>query len=71
MPAPDYASEIATLESALAGGEAEIENPDGSRVKYRTMSEIKAGIAYFQGKAREANAGGAAPRTTYATFGRD
>ncbi len=71
MPAPDYAEEIATLRAGLASGEAEIQTPDGARVRYRSVDEIRKAIAAFRVMADEASNGGAPTRrTTYARFER-
>jgi hypothetical protein len=64
MPAPDYATEIANLEAAVASGELTIEQ-DGERVTYRSMADLTAALSYFQ---RKANVG-AAPASSRGAFG--
>lgn len=53
MPAPDFAAEIAALETALATGELTVES-DGDRVTYRSTSDIKATLDYFRERAADA-----------------
>jgi hypothetical protein len=53
MPAPDYATEIAALESALAAGELKVES-DGEQVWYKSASDILAQLNYFRLKAAAA-----------------
>lgn len=50
MPAPDYATEIAALEDALAAGELKVES-DGDMVWYKSAADILAQIRYFRDKA--------------------
>lgn len=54
MPAPDYATEIAALEKALASGELTIE-ANGERVTYRSTADIRAALGHFQNKATANN----------------
>ena len=53
MPAPDYATEIAALESALAAGELKVES-DGDVVWYKSAGDILAQVNYFRMKAAAA-----------------
>lgn len=54
MAAPDYATEIAALEAALAAGELTVES-DGDRVTYRSTSDLLAQLRYFRDKAAAAS----------------
>jgi hypothetical protein len=54
MPAPDYATEISALESALSAGELTIEQ-DGERVTYQSASDLVKRLSYFQQKAAQAS----------------
>lgn len=54
MPAPDYATEISSLEAAAASGELTVEQ-DGERVTYRSMSDLLWALNYFKGQ-RDQNA---------------
>lgn len=54
MAAPDYATEIAALEAAMASGELRVES-DGDVVLYRSISDVKAALDYFRAKAAAAN----------------
>jgi hypothetical protein len=69
MPAPDYLTEIAALESGLASGEARVES-DGDVVVYRGVTDIMAALSYFRGKAA-AVAGTLTRRSSVAVFDRD
>lgn len=53
MAAPDYATEIAALEAALASGELTVES-DGDRVTYRSTSELITALGYYRSKAAAA-----------------
>lgn len=53
MPAPDYATEIAALETALSTGELTIEQ-DGERVTYQSASDLVKRLSYFQQRAAQA-----------------
>lgn len=55
MPAPDYAVEIASLEAALSTGELTVEQ-NGERVTYRSITDLRAGLTYFQDRAAAAAA---------------
>lgn len=72
MPAPDYAVEIAALETALGKGELEIQSGGfgGDRVTYRSVSEMLAALKYFRQQAAN-NARDAAgdSAVSYAYFG--
>jgi len=70
MPAPDYALELSQLQAGLASGEATIQGNNGNRVEYRTVSEIKEAITYFQSLAAQA-ASRVVPSVTLAQFERD
>ena len=51
MPATDnYATEIGQLRAGLASGEARVES-DGDMITYRSVGDIRAAIAYFEGLA--------------------
>lgn len=69
MPAPDYALEIAALESAAASGELTVES-NGDRVTYRSTSDLLKMLDYFRTKA---TAGAVRPisTTTLAVYERD
>ena len=54
MPAPDYATEIASLEAAAASGELTIEQ-NGERVTYRSMTDLTTALNYFKGQAAAAS----------------
>lgn len=58
MAAPDYTTEIAALEAALASGELTVEQ-DGERVTYRAVSDLVKALSHFQSKAATAAAGAA------------
>lgn len=71
MAAPDYATEIAALEAALASGELTVE-ADGQRITYRSASDIMVAINYFKGKASAAmTAADGVSSITYAAFSRE
>ncbi len=72
MPAPDYAVEIANLEAAASSGELTVEE-NGTRVTYRSMSDLMTSLTYFRGQAVLSSvATGAAPsNVTVAAFDRD
>lgn len=67
MPAPDYATEIAQLEAALAAGELKIES-DGDQLWFKSAADIIAQINYFRTKAADAGNSTARPATTVAVF---
>jgi hypothetical protein len=69
MPAPDYAAEIAALETGLASGEARVES-DGDVVVYRGITDIMAALNYFRSKAAAAS-GTLTRRSTAAIFDKD
>lgn len=46
MPAPDYASEIAALEAAMAAGELTVES-DGERVTYQNFTDLRRRLDFF------------------------
>lgn len=50
MPAPDYTSEIASLEAAIAAGELRVEQ-DGEMVIYQKIPDMVAALAYFRDRA--------------------
>lgn len=54
MPAPDYASEIASLEAAIATGELRVEQ-DGEMVIYQTTSAMITALNYFKDSAARAS----------------
>lgn len=54
MAAPDYATEIAALEAALAAGELTVES-DGDRVTYRSTSDLLAALGYYRTRAAAAS----------------
>lgn len=58
MPAPDYASEIANLETAIGSGELRVEQ-DGEMVIYQRTADMLTALNYFYDTAR-ANAAAAA-----------
>jgi len=53
MPAPDYATEIATLEGMLARGELEIQSGGfgGDRVTFRSTTDLLSALTYFKQQA--------------------
>jgi hypothetical protein len=53
MPAPDYSTEIAALEAAIAGGELTIES-DGDRVTYKSTADMLSALNYFRNQAAAA-----------------
>lgn len=55
MPAPDYASEISSLEGAIATGELRVEQ-DGEMVIYQSISAMLGALTYFRERARIATA---------------
>jgi hypothetical protein len=65
--ATDYQANIDALEEGLGNPELIVQMPDGRRVQYRTVTEIRQAIAYNQQKLAEA--AGKKSRTTYASFG--
>jgi hypothetical protein len=69
--APDPATAIAALETALASNTLEVEY-DGHKVRYESKAAILSALAYFQRKLVAPAAGQPAPasahRTTYAQF---
>lgn len=67
MPAPDYAVEIAALETAVATGELTVES-DGDRVTYRTMADLLAALSYFRQRAAVLTGSSTANTTTLAAF---
>lgn len=69
MPAPDYATEIAALEAAMARGELTIES-EGDRVTYKSTAEMLTTLTYFRNKAAAA-AGTQTRRSSVAIFNRD
>jgi hypothetical protein len=69
MPAPDYATEIAALETGLSSGEARVES-DGDVVVYRGVTDIMAALNYFRSKAASAS-GTLTRRSSVAIFDRD
>lgn len=71
MPAPDYAAEIAQLESALGRGELTVES-NGERVTYRSTDALLNALAYYRREAaKNARGGRASSATTLAVFERD
>lgn len=69
MPAPDYATEIAAIEAAMAAGELTIES-DGDRVTYKSTSDMMKSLTYFKDKAAAAS-GTSRRGSTVAVFDRD
>lgn len=69
MAAPDYATEIAALESGLSSGEARVES-DGDVVVYRGVSDIMAALKYFRDKAAAAS-GTLTRRSSVAIYSKD
>jgi hypothetical protein len=69
MPAPDYATEIAALEAALAAGELTIES-DGDRVTYRSTTDLLSALNYYRTKAASA-AGTQTRGSSVAVFDRE
>ena len=69
MPAPDYATEIAALEAAVASGELTVES-DGDRVTYRSTSDLLAALNHFRDKAAAAS-GTLTRRSSVAIFDRE
>lgn len=69
MPAPDYVTEIATLERGLGSGEARIES-DGESVTYRGVADIMRALDYFRQRAAPAiaPAGICRPASTVAVY---
>jgi hypothetical protein len=65
MPAPDYATEIASLEAGLGSGIVSLTS-EGESITYRGASDILAAISYFKGLAAQAAASGA--QSTLAAF---
>lgn len=53
MPAPDYATEIEALETALSNGDLTVEQ-DGERVTYQSAADIVKRLRYFTDKAADA-----------------
>ncbi|HVM38300.1 MAG TPA: hypothetical protein VM265_07935 [Sphingomicrobium sp.] len=70
MPAPDYATEIAALERAMASGELTVE-ADGDRVTYRSTSDLIAALDYYRRKAAAASGPQLRGGATFAVFDRD
>lgn len=56
MPAPDYASEIVNLETAISSGELKVEQ-DGEQVWYQSTSAMITALNYFRDRAAAAAAG--------------
>ncbi len=69
MPAPDYSTEIAALESALAAGELTVES-NGDRVTYRSTTDLLASLSYYRDKAAAAS-GTLNRRSSVAVWDRD
>lgn len=69
MAAPDYATEIAALEAALAAGELTVES-DGDKVTYRSTADLLTALAYYRNKAASAS-GTLTRRSSVAIFDRD
>lgn len=69
MPAPDYSTEVAALERALSSGELTVES-DGDRVTYRSITDVRAALDYFQRKAAAAS-GMQTRGSSVATFSKD
>lgn len=69
MPAPDYATEIAALEQALATGQLEIQAGGfgGDRVVFRSISDLLASLNYFKAQAA-ANNPNTKPASTLAAY---
>lgn len=70
MPAPDYTTEIAALESALAAGELTVES-DGDRVTYQSVADLLSALTYFRNKAAAASSTLRRGGSTVAVFDRD
>lgn len=54
MPAPDYATEIAAIETGLAAGELTIES-DGDRLTYKSAADMLKALNYFRSQAAAAS----------------
>lgn len=50
MPAPDYATEIAGLETSIGRGVLTVE-ADGERVTYASIADMLKALAYYKGQA--------------------
>lgn len=59
MPAPDYASEIASLEAAISTGTLRVEQ-DGEMVIYQSTAAMLKALDYFKTAAAKAAATGQA-----------
>lgn len=64
MPAPDYASELAQIDAAMASGELTIE-ANGERVTYRSVADLQKAREHFVSLATVA----AAPNANRGVFG--
>lgn len=72
MPAPDYATEIASLREAMASGELTVEE-NGARVTYKSFAQLRAQLTYFEGLAAAAtpSVAGKPGASSFAVFSRD
>jgi hypothetical protein len=65
MPAPDYAIEIAAIESAISKNELEVVQ-NGERVTYNSISEMMKALSYFRNRSAEnATSGGSTTLAAY------
>lgn len=67
MPAPDYASEIAALETAMGKGVLRVEQNNGDVVHYQSVGEMQKALSYYRAQASGSSTA-RRPATTLAAY---